>query len=348
MRAYFYSLMTDQRNDLFSFLLKQVLSLFAFFYQLFLKLWELLWRSGFFKSKKVSLPVISVGNITVGGTGKTPFVKWLVTQLASRGKRAAVLTRGYQKLSKDLSDEALELREAFPDVPVLIGRDRVSLAKRASSGKVDALILDDGFQHRRMRRDVDIVLIDATNPFGNGRLLPRGILREGLSSLWRADFLVLTRTEDGSEKQNGLKSLLKKHAPNIPILFSTQRLIGFYEAKAEKKVPLETLRNERLIGFCGIGNPGAFQRLLEQNGISLLKMVSFMDHHPYRRRDVEALDRAAASLQAGALLTTKKDVERLHALKVWPSTRLIVSEVELKMTQNENELFRRLDTLLSR
>ncbi len=348
MRSYLYSLMTDQRNDLFSFLLKQVLLLFAFLYQLLLRLWELLWQTGFFRSKKVSLPVISVGNITLGGTGKTPFVKWLVTQLASRGKKAAVLTRGYKKLSKGFSDEALELRKAFPDVPVLIGRDRVALAQKADSAKVDALILDDGFQHRRMRRDLDIVLIDATNPFGNGRLLPRGILREGLSSLRRADLLVLTRTEGSAEKLNGLERSLKKYAPNAPILFSTHHLNGFYEAKTEKKIPLEALRNEKIIGFCGIGNPGAFQRLLEQNGISLLKMVSFLDHHPYHRKDLEALDRTAASLKASSLLTTKKDVERLHALKVWPSTRLMVSEVELKITQNENELFRRLDTLLSR
>jgi len=348
MRRYLYSLMTDQRKDPFSFCIKIILHVFAFLYRILLEIRNFFWKTGFWKGKKVPLVVISIGNITLGGTGKTPFVKWLVKKLLSKGKKVAVLTRGYQKISEDLSDEAVELRSAFPDVPVWVGKDRVALAEKALSAHIDTVILDDGFQYRRLYRNLDIVLIDATNPFGNGRMLPRGILREKPASLRRADFLVLTRTDGEEEKLSTQEHFLKKCVPDAPILFSIHRLRRFYEARSHEGVSLESLRRERVIAFCGIGNPQAFKRILEGSGLRLIEMVSFMDHHRYREKDLAKIDESADALDAGCLITTEKDFERLRALDLWPSTRLVIVEVELVVTKNEDELLRRLDTLSPR
>ena len=348
IRRYLYAVMTDRRKDPFSFLVKGVLFLFAFFFRIFLDLREFFWKKGCFKPKRVPLTVISVGNITLGGTGKTPFVKWLARELTSRGKRVAVLTRGYKKMAEGLTDEALELRHALPNVSVWIGKDRVRLAEKALSEKADVVILDDGFQYRRLHRDLDIVLVDALNPFGNGKVLPRGILRENPASLKRADLLVLTRSNGEEGKWNVLEQFLGGCAPGSPVLFSTHQSRRFYEARTKENVSLETLRRQRLVAFCGIGNPEAFRHLLEACGLKLLKSAAFMDHHSYVRKDLTRLDRMADSLDADSLITTEKDFERLKALDLWPSTRLVIVEVEVIVTKNENELHRRLDTLLSR
>ncbi|MBI4435924.1 MAG: tetraacyldisaccharide 4'-kinase [Candidatus Omnitrophica bacterium] len=348
MRRYLYSLMTDQLNDPLSSFLKKLLFLLTVPYHLLLGCRKTLWRIGLYRRKKLPLRVISVGNITWGGTGKTPFVKWLVGQLLSRGEKVAVLTRGYRKLGEDVADEALELRSAFPDVPVWVGKDRVALAEKAISAHMDAVVLDDGFQYWHLERDLDIVLIDATNPFGNGRVLPRGILRERPSALKRADLLVLTRTDGEAEKSNRLERFLKGCAPETPLLFSAHRPRRFVEARTQEEVSFEQVRRERGIAFCGIGNPRSFEHLLERNGIHPLRSISFMDHHRYRREDLEQLDQTAASLGGSLLLTTGKDLERLKALRLFPSTRLLALEVELVMTKNEDELFRRLNALFSR
>lgn len=348
MKRYFYALMTDQRNDPLSFLVKGFLFLFASFFRLLVGVRDFFWRKGFLKARKIPVTIISVGNITVGGTGKTPFVKWLVRALHSRGKKIAVLTRGYQKMGEDLSDEVLELRHALPDVPVWMGKDRVKLAEKALSENMDLVVLDDGFQYRKLHRDLDIVLVDATNPFGNGKMLPRGILREGPASLRRADVLVLTRTDGEDGKGGVLEQFLRGCAPDSPILFSAHRTRRFYDARTKEEVPVEVLQRERLVSFCGIGNPAAFRHLLEENGLQPVESISFMDHYFYTEKDLEGIDEMADSRDAGCLVTTEKDFERLKALDLWPATRLVVMEVELVMIKNENELLRRLDTLLSR
>ncbi|MFH1858161.1 MAG: tetraacyldisaccharide 4'-kinase, partial [Candidatus Omnitrophota bacterium] len=302
----------------------------------------------FFKTKKVPLVVISVGNLTMGGTGKTPFVKWLARVLLSRGKKPVVLLRGYKNLSQDLSDEALELREALPEIPVWVGKNRASLAEKAFSDGKDAVVLDDGFQYRGLERDLDIVLVDATNPFGNGKVLPRGILREPLAGLRRADVLILTRADGDPERWKDLVRLLRAYAPETPILHSEHRVQLFFEARTRKDVPLALLQKEICISFCGIGNPSAFQRLLEGCLSPNARTVVFMDHHRYRRKDLEQLDRIAKETGAAYLVTTEKDLERLQQLHLWPVTRLVVMKVEFVVTQYENELLRRLDSLFSR
>lgn len=347
MRAYFFSLMTDARGGFVPACLKGILFLFSFVYRLLSDARNALWRFGLLKAEKAPLAVISVGNITVGGTGKTPFVRWLVGYLRREGKTVAVLSRGYGAVRNGLSDEALELKRAFPDLPVFLGRDRVRLARKACAEKMDAVVLDDGFQYRRLARDLDIVLIDATNPFGNGRLLPRGILREDLSALGRADLLVLTRT-DGRGAEERLVSLLKTHAPDAPVLLAVHRIRECYEARTGERTALETLKPKRALPFCGIGNPGSFRSLLEEAGLHLLPLRSFMDHHRYTRKEIGGLDRLARSWGADILLTTEKDGERLRALRMWPATPLWVAAADCVVTKHEEELFHRLRRLLSR
>lgn len=348
MRKYLYSLITDEKRGPLATFLKKIFSSLAILHQSLLAGYDFLWRAGILKGRKASLVVISVGNITLGGTGKTPFVKWLVEKLLERRKKIAILSRGYQKMTEDASDEVLELKKHFPDVPVWIGKDRVGLAKKASSAGMDAVILDDGFQYRWLSRDLDIVLIDATNPFGNGRVLPRGVLRERPHSLKRADLLVLSRVHEEDETLYGLERFLKGCAPEAPVLFSTHRIRNVYDARTGEAIPIESLLQEKGIGFCGIGNPKAFQHLLEREGIFLLEVLFFMDHHRYGKKDIEHLDRLAERKGATYLMTTEKDKERLHLLALWPKTRLVVVEVELVITKHEELLLKRLDTLFPR
>lgn len=346
MKHYFYSLMTDQKKGFSATLVKGVLALLAKLFQFLLLMRGLLWRWGLFRAERVPVKVISVGNITVGGTGKTPFVKWLVKFILLKGKKVAILSRGYHSLGNGFSDEILELRKSLPEVLVWVGKDRAKLAA-ACAKNVDTVILDDGFQYWRLARDLDIVLVDATNPFGNGEVLPRGILRERPGSLRRADMVILTRADREAVQTDSLERLVNSYAPGIPILFSAHRPRRFYEARAKKEIPIEILKREKIVAFCGIGNPGAFQEALQRHGIRPLESLFFMDHHRYREADLKRLDRSVASLGADRLLTTEKDLARLEAVDLWPSTPLAVLEVEVIVTKNEDTLLRRLDTLFS-
>ncbi len=346
MRQYIHSLMTDQRRGPLSGLVKLFLWVLSLIYRMLLKGESLLRKIGLLRTERLPLAVISVGNLTVGGTGKTPFVHWLVQRLLSRQKKVAVLTHPYFPVNNGLSDEALELKRRLPQATVWAGKNRVLLSQKAVLSRMDAVILDDGFQYRKLHRDLDIVLIDATNPFGNGKTLPRGILREEPVSLRRADLLVLTRTDDTEPATlHHLEEMLSRLAPGIPLLFSVHRPKGFIDARTQEPLSLENLRKKRGIAFCGIGSPGSFFRALGKCGIEPLRTVSFSDHHPYRRRDLERLDRLNGSLGGEVLFTTAKDVERLQAFGLWPKSPLAVLEVELVVTQHEDKLLQRLNTL---
>ncbi len=346
-RNYFYSLMTDEAKDPLSFFLKGILWVLSYQYLWALAVGEFLRGIGLLKERKIPLPVVSVGNLTVGGTGKTPFVKWMARRFLSQGKKVAILTRGYRRVKETISDESAELQNSLPGLPVWVGRDRVSSAERAVSSGMDAVILDDGFQHRRLARDLDIVLLDATRPFGNGKTLPRGILRESPSALRRADLLVITRA-DAEAKIDDLTRFLKKEAPLVPILTARHHLKRFYEARTKKEVSPEIVKKGKSLSFCGIGNPEAFSRLLEASGIRPLKRIDWMDHYRYTKQDIEKMDREAKKIGAEFLLTTEKDAARLDLLGFSPATELVVAEIEMVITQNEEELLSRLDTLFSR
>lgn len=251
---------------------------------------------------RVDRPVISIGNITTGGTGKTPVVRWLAECLQSRGITPAILMRGYKSKPGEANDEHALLRLQLGDIIVHANPDRVAGANEVlrEHPEVRVFILDDGFQHRRLHRDFDLVLIDATNPFGYGRILPRGLLREPLAGLARAHAILFTRADQATSSIANLEEQLRKYAPGKPgkpIFRSVHEQSG-----------IATLRGKRIIALSGIGNPDAFEQQLRSAGATIVQSKRFADHHHYSTNDLANL------VDADAIVTTEKDWVKISKL----------------------------------
>jgi tetraacyldisaccharide 4'-kinase len=276
-----------------------------------------LYERGWKRSHRVPVPVVSVGNLTLGGTGKTPCVEYVARLYRQHEFRVAILSRGYGS-SGGRNDEALVLEENLPDVPHLQGVDRVELAMTAVEElQSEILILDDGFQHRRLQRDLDLVLVDATDPWGHGYLFPRGMLREPPWSLLRASVILLTRSDQVDQKVRGLVlETLTRHAPNVPLAVTMHKATELCDSE-QNTAPLQTLMARPVAAFCGIGNPHAFRRTLADLGADLCAFRVFPDHHAYTRADVEDL-RGWAGQQATdcIIVTTQKDLVKLRLAKL--------------------------------
>ena len=282
-------------------------------YGLAVRLRNAAYERGWLSSERVPVPVVSVGNLTAGGTGKTPCVEHVARFYRGLDRRVAILSRGYGGAGA-ANDEALVLEENLPDVPHLQGADRVALARTAVEElQSEVLLLDDGFQHRRLARDLDLLLIDATAPWGHGYLLPRGLLREPPSSLRRAGVLVLTRCDQTpAEQRERLRQTITRIAPHVPVVETTHRPVELSNSESDN-APLDLLREGPAAAFCGLGNPEAFRRSLLDLGARLEDFRVYPDHHAYTREDVEELRRWASGLPAGAaIVTTQKDLVKLR------------------------------------
>ncbi|HVK11800.1 MAG TPA: tetraacyldisaccharide 4'-kinase [Gemmataceae bacterium] len=271
------------------------------------------WRNrGFDRGRDVhwaGVPVISIGNLTVGGTGKTPCVEYVARLLRERDVRVAILSRGYGA-EGGRNDEAMVLEENLTDVPHLQDRDRVAIARTAVEElESEVLVLDDGFQHRRLARDVDIVLIDVTDPWGGGYLMPRGALREPVSSLRRASLIVLTRCDAADAEP--VADAARGIAPGVPIARTVHAPLELTNGPDQRSV--NVLRGQTVGTFCGLGNPTAFRGTLNDLGANVVEFREYPDHHPYSRADVEGLERWARNLPSDALVvTTQKDWVKLR------------------------------------
>jgi tetraacyldisaccharide 4'-kinase len=272
---------------------------------------------GVFRKQELKGTVISVGNITLGGTGKTPMVLWIAERLAREGKRAAILTRGYRgRQSADSqglpqSDEVAMLRERLGGhVQLGVGSDRRKSGEALASHGVEWFVLDDGFQYLRLVRDADIVLVDLTNPFGRGMVLPAGHLREPVSSIRRADIVVITRSVQPPSL--ALESLIRRHT-ECPIFYAGAKLDSVLRfPRLDVALPRQDFEQARFLAFCGIGNAGAFFEDLRGWGFQIVAERSFPDHHVYNSREAGELEEAAAKVSADALLCTEKDVWNLR------------------------------------
>lgn len=314
----FLALIRGEARGPFAALARFGLWLLSLGYGVAVRLRNLAYSRGWVRTHRVDRPVISVGNLSVGGTGKTPCVEYVADFF--RGEhQVAILSRGYGA-QHGPNDEALVLEENLPDVPHLQGPDRVDLANRAIEElESDVLVLDDGFQHRRLARDLDLVLIDATDPWGLGHLLPRGLLREPLSGLRRADAIILTRCDQGAV--GAVRDWIARRFPGKPIAEAVHEPVALKNTAEER--PLVELKNRPVGAFCGLGNPEAFRRTLGDLGATVADFRAYPDHHPYGRDDVEGLARWAESLPGDAwLVTTQKDfvklrVDRLGGRPLW-------------------------------
>jgi len=290
--------------------------------------------------RSAPVPVISVGNVTTGGTGKTPMVAWVVGRLAEAGASPAIITRGYRP-SAGRSDEA-ELLGRLTGCPVVVNCDRAAAANEASARGADVLVMDDGFQHLRLARDLDIVLIDATRPFGYGYCLPRGLLREPLRALRAADAVVITRSDEvAGEQLARLRGRAAELAPAASIHLAVHEPTRL-EDRAGRQMPPDALAGRRVFAFCGIGNPGSFFRCLEHTGAELLCRRALDDHVDYIPQVTEPLRKAAADSEAEMMVTTQKDFVKLsHAdfgRELW---QLVV---EMKVTEGLAELTEKVTT----
>jgi len=259
---------------------------------------------------RVDRPVISVGNLTLGGTGKTPLVEWLARHFRRQGIRVSIVSRGYGAEQGKRNDEALELALALPDVPHLQNPNRVEAAQTAIDQlDTQLVLLDDGFQHRRLARDLDIVLLDATEPFGFEHVFPRGTLRESLTGLARAQVVVLSRADMLDPiARRPIQDRVAQFSPAAIWCEVVHKPFALLDA-AGKDQPLATLEGKRIAAFCGIGNPAGFRYTLETLGGDVTAWREFPDHHTYTREDVESL--APWATTADQVLCTRKDLVKL-------------------------------------
>lgn len=297
--------------------------------------------------KWLDVPVISVGNLTVGGTGKTPMTILLCRKLLARGLKPAVLSRGYRVSSEGIPDEIRIVARRCPDAVAVANPDRYASGQLAIEAYgAQAAILDDGFQHRRVGRDLDIVLIDATRPFGFRRILPRGLLREPLSSLARSELVIVTRSDQVEPDQlEEIERTVRRLNAEVTILRSVHAPAGWSDLAGENVTPHT---GARVGAFAGIARPDAFVRTLESQHISPVGLRVFGDHHDYRRADCDSLVDWVRSGRLDALVTTEKDAVKLNGLDYeWPCP-VDVLRIGIALTGDDDRVFdERLDRMLS-
>jgi tetraacyldisaccharide 4'-kinase len=268
---------------------------------------------GWLRTHRAPVPVVSVGNLTLGGTGKTPMVEWIARWFRERGARVAILSRGYGHTG-GLNDEGRVLEENLPDVPHLQNSDRVALAKVAIAElESELIVLDDGFQHRRLARDLDVVLLDALEPFGLSHLCPRGLLREPVRSLRRADVVVLSRSDLIADADRAaVRAEAERHAGVLKWVEARHAPLDLVDCDGHSS-SLSEIAGNSVAAFCGIGNPEGFRRTLSGLGAGLADFRIFPDHHPYSAFDVGSLEQWVAAIGANLVLTTQKDSVKLRA-----------------------------------
>jgi tetraacyldisaccharide 4'-kinase len=300
-----------------------------------------LYRKGILNQQRLPGVVISVGNLTVGGTGKTPMVLWIAERLAEKGKRVGILTRGYKggqgANGEATSDEAELLRERLGDrVMIGVGPDRYAKGQELSRRGVKWFVLDDGFQHLQLARDIDIVLIDAQNPFGGGRVFPAGRLREPRTALSRADAIVITR----STRAPAVEAAIGRDS-NAPVFYAQTRLDSVMGVWSEGLGDGEA-RRRKLFAFCGIGNPSAFVADLRDWGFEIAGHRFFPDHNRYSPKQASEIEREASAAGATGLICTEKDVFNLSGVH-WRSFDLFVCRISLQI-EREDDFWRTIMT----
>jgi tetraacyldisaccharide 4'-kinase len=288
-----------------------------------------LYDRGLLRAQRVPCPVVALGNLTVGGTGKTPLTSFVAAALADAGYRVGIVSRGYGRaggraplLVSDgrqvladaarAGDEPWLMARDNPAAAVAVGADRVAAARLLLAAVPrEVLLLDDAFQHRRLHRDLDLLLVPAHEPFGNGRILPFGPLREPLSGVARADAIVVTRGD--GRCPSPLQAILERHNPHVPVFHASLTPARFVPARGEPVDP-PALKGFAAFAFSGIARPERFEADLAAAGVRVAGARRFADHHPYRAGDLDSIAAAARACGAEVLVTTEKDMVRIPAM----------------------------------
>ena len=331
--------------------LRAILRIFSLLYGLIVFVRNRLYDRRIFQSVKLSRPVISVGNITVGGTGKTPCVILLAQMLKRQGFRPAVISRGYGGSSKEpvnvvcdgktillssktAGDEPLLIARSLTNIPVITGPKR-ELTGQAAIDRfgADVLICDDAFQHRRLHRDIDIVLLDGRRPLGNGRLLPRGELRESPAGLNRASCFILTRADETLPPDERIARTARQSG--IPVFSAAHRFSEIYSPATGARLQPREILDKRMCAFCGIAKPDSFKSLLVEAGAQILSFNPFPDHYVFSRTDIDELKHQFIALKADYLVTTEKDAMRLEDYPDFYNL-IVVARMEMEIRNVES------------
>lgn len=339
MEHYYRSIISGERAGVIPALLRFTFAAASLLYGTLIRLRNLAYDLRLLKTHRLPVPVISVGNITTGGTGKTPTVIMICKELQRLGRKPAVLTRGYGAAKGQQPDEVLVIRHECPGVPVIVNPDRVAGGREAvAKHAADTLVLDDGFQHRRLHRDLDIVLVDATEPLGVPGVLPRGTWREPPAGLARAHVLMLTRCEQVQQQLADFAAgLLTQWVAPRRIFQQHTHVLGIHDAQG-RTVPL---LGQTVIAFAGIGNPGGFLHTVQSLGLKVSAACWFADHHNYTPADFAPLQTLSDQRPIDAWVTTLKDAVKLAGI---PLPRpLWTVRIESQIHGHASEVFR--DTL---
>jgi tetraacyldisaccharide 4'-kinase len=314
---------------LFQRILRGMLAIASLGYGALVRLRNAGYAWGLLQTRRLPCRVVCVGNLTVGGTGKTPTVLLLGASLAAAGSRVCILLRGYRREGsgvqvvsdgatillgwREAGDEAVLLAQSLPGVPVVVGGDRVAAGRLAVDRfRPEIILLDDGFQHRRLHRDADLVLLDATDPFGGDCLLPRGRLREPVSGLGRARAILVTRADQAGDLA-GLIRRVENIAPGLPIGCAVYRPHRLVDLGSKEERGIGELRGKRVLAVSGIANPRGFRRTLVEAGAQVVSGIAFPDHHAFTPEDCARMVREASAVAAELIVTTEKDAVRLVA-----------------------------------
>lgn len=354
LKEYYLSILYGQQRGFIAALIKSTLSAFTYPYSAVLNTRNFLYKNGVLKSTRLPVKVISIGNITTGGTGKTPLVESMARCLLEKNKKVAILSRGYgsnnplQKNSDNVNDECLILKENLQDVPVLAGKDRVSNGEKAiREFGVDCLILDDGFQHFRIKRDLDIVVIDSLNPFGAENLIPRGSLREPLKNLGRADLFIISHSDQSKEQTiKSIYTKLNNVNNDAPVCESIHRPVHIENITDGSILEPEWLKGKRIYGLSAIGNPESFTYTLKELGANLIKHKKFHDHHNYNREEIGDIVSEAKALGADAIVVTQKDIVKIRNMDI-KDFNILSLKIEMQITKGIKMYEEAIDRVLS-
>ena len=337
--AEFRKVVSGRQQGLRASLLRILLQCLEAPYALLIALRNMSYDHALSKIESVDTPVISVGNLTLGGTGKTPLVQWLAQWFQDRSSRVALVSRGYKAAPGSLNDEARELAEKLGRIPHIQNRNRAQAAREAICGhQSQVILLDDGFQHRKLDRDLDIVLIDALEPYGFDHIFPRGMLRESLSSLCRADAIGLSRADAISAHQRTtIRNRIQALAPHA-VWFETvhqPRQLLRHQAPSNN---LTWLRNRSVAAFCGLGNPSGFQHTLATCGCQITAFHALPDHYAYTEQNLQTLATSLAQTPTvDAVLCTCKDLVKINRSEL-AGIPLYALDIGMQFVHGQNDL----------
>lgn len=375
VEVYLYQLAHGEKRGIIAYILLCLLRVGSVIFRVGVSVKQGLYRYGILRQHKLRAGVISLGNITVGGTGKTPTAQRLAIIIRDMGYRVAILNRGYRASwrgevglvsdgrkifmsASEAGDEAYLLAKNLPGVAVVIGKNRAVTGDYAVDNlKAEVIILDDGYQHWQLARDLDIVLIDSLNVFGNNFLLPRGTLREPLSNLYRANAFLLTKVDQANDDARAvIRGTLARYNDKALIIESVHSPRCFIEVEEWYKgvrpstVALEAARGHRVLAFSAIGNPPSFEQTITDTGVELIDAVRYPDHHSYTMAEMQEIMQRAVDNNAQALITTEKDAvkipsEFIHSERPLP---VYVMSIELKFIGGYTELMDMIKNMADR